>query len=383
MLWETAAIAACMTLGVVLARVAMSTTGRRPLAPGMVGVVFLGSGVIVWASGSGRSRPIEERDIANRPIQVSHDNFATSDSCRTCHPQQYETWKASYHRTMTQVATAETIVGDFDHLPPWLRGRFERRGDAHFVIYGGSKPGEPVEKKPIVMTTGSHHYQIYWVPAGQGRRLQLVPALYHIEEQRWLPRNTVFLSHPGWAPATLAGEWNANCIKCHTTYGRPRVDDPFKPTHEVQLHSDVAEFGISCEACHGPAAEHVRANPSPVRRYREHFSDAPDATVVHPGRLSHERSAEVCGQCHAIFEFPDDESTLDYNDNGYRYRAGDVLADTRFVIRGTAPRDDPAMQELVARFPNFFRESYWSDGMVRVSGREYNGLLETPCFQKG
>ena len=26
---------------------------------------------------------------------------------------------------------------------------------------------------------------------------------------------------------------------------------------------------------------------------------------------------------------------------------------------------------------------FWSDGMIRVSGREYSGLVETPCFQRG
>jgi hypothetical protein len=30
-----------------------------------------------------------------------------------------------------------------------------------------------------------------------------------------------------------------------------------------------------------------------------------------------------------------------------------------------------------------FDIQFWSDGQVRVSGREYNGLIETPCFQRG
>ena len=29
------------------------------------------------------------------------------------------------------------------------------------------------------------------------------------------------------------------------------------------------------------------------------------------------------------------------------------------------------------------KHQFWSDGMVRVSGREYNELLETPCYQRG
>jgi hypothetical protein len=38
------------------------------------------------------------------------------------------------------------------------------------------------------------------------------------------------------------------------------------------------------------------------------------------------------------------------------------------------------MQQLLADDPGFLRDSFWPDGMVRVSGREYNGLIESPCF---
>src|SRR5262249_13931342 len=27
------------------------------------------------------------------------------------------------------------------------------------------------------------------------------------------------------------------------------------------------------------------------------------------------------------------------------------------------------------------QDSFWADGMIRVSGREYNGLLDSPCFK--
>ena len=31
----------------------------------------------------------------------------------------------------------------------------------------------------------------------------------------------------------------------------------------------------------------------------------------------------------------------------------------------------------------WLKDRFWSDGMVRVTGREYNGLLDTACIQKG
>ena len=39
------------------------------------------------------------------------------------------------------------------------------------------------------------------------------------------------------------------------------------------------------------------------------------------------------------------------------------------------------MQALLADDSRFIRDAFWSDGTVRVSGREYNGLIESPCFK--
>src|SRR5256885_16008731 len=47
----------------------------------------------------------------NRPIQSHIGNYATSNTCRACHLDNYASWHASYHRTMTQVATTANILG--------------------------------------------------------------------------------------------------------------------------------------------------------------------------------------------------------------------------------------------------------------------------------
>ena len=39
------------------------------------------------------------------------------------------------------------------------------------------------------------------------------------------------------------------------------------------------------------------------------------------------------------------------------------------------------MSAMIAADPQFIRDSFWPDGMIRVSGREYNGLIESPCFK--
>src|SRR5262249_55506955 len=66
--------------------------------------------------GVARCRSARPPDAApdHRPAQVRLDGFLTSDGCRACHPSQYASWHASYHRTMTQIATPATVLTSFD-----------------------------------------------------------------------------------------------------------------------------------------------------------------------------------------------------------------------------------------------------------------------------
>ena len=107
-----------------------------------------------------------------------------------------------------------------------------------------------------------------------------------------------------------------------------------------------------------------------------------DPTIVRPDHLDPKRSSQVCGQCHAFWEFPDAASDRRANNQGLPYRPGDDLAATRFIVQPTDARQSSTMDRLLADDPGFVRDTFWSDGMVRATGREYNGLLDSPCFTK-
>ena len=101
---------------------------------------FLGFGTYaivlaaMWAQDALSSRETEASRAPAKP--VLNEGFATSSSCRSCHPDQYTSWHASYHRTMTQVASPAVIVAPFDgaQLSGYSEtGRVERRGDEFWV----------------------------------------------------------------------------------------------------------------------------------------------------------------------------------------------------------------------------------------------------------
>jgi hypothetical protein len=233
------------------------------------------------------------------------------------------------------------------------------------------------------MITGSHHQQIYWYATGKNRLLGQLPAAYLIAEKRWIPRRSAVLHPPGETLFSETGHWNSTCIACHTTNGRPEFDTPFgsQPIDTQVVDTRVTEFGIACEACHGPSTNHASANRSPLRRYALHLTGRSDPTTVLPTRLDPQRSSQACGQCHGVWEFYDGAGERQANSAGLPYRPGDELSKTRFLAQPTRNLDAPTMRSLLEVDPGFVSDSFWSDGMVRVSGREYNGLIESPCFK--
>ncbi len=335
---------------------------------------------------------VPERDIVMRPIQVESDGYVSSRTCQACHPSEYDTWYGSFHRTMTQIATPDTVRADFDgvrventHGQPM---RLERIGDEFWAEFDDPGWEGPAAERPritrqVVMITGSHHQNIYWYATGHDRGVNILPGVYLIEERRWASRSAIVLHPPGQSLAMLNGHWNAICIACHTTLGKTAIDTPYRsePFEQQTINTTVAEFGIACESCHGPAEAHIEANQSPVRRYGLHLAGTGDETIVQPTRLDPQRASQVCGQCHSVWEFYDGAGERLANAAGLPFRPGDDLRDTRFVAQPSVDQASPEITALMQNDPEFVRGSFWPDGMIRVSGREYNGLLDSPCFR--
>ncbi|MSR62594.1 MAG: C cytochrome precursor [Planctomycetes bacterium] len=354
------------TLPLVLeARRARSAFVRRaaPVA-WLVGALALG---VLAREGT---PPWELRTLDERPLAAPTDGYVSSSACRACHPGEYDSWHDTYHRTMAQTALAGSVRAPFDGrvLADGLaeRGKLVpfRRGDEFWVALPdpyAEGPAPDVERR-VVQVTGSHHQQLYWFATGHTRALGLFPYGYRIDEERWLPVDAMFLTPPRGAQSRILGRWNSSCSRCHATHTQPRFEAA------SQMDTRVTELGIACEMCHGPGAEHVAANRDPLRRYALHSDEQGDATIVDPAELDVVRSTQVCGQCHGITHLPTKEARQAWNHDGYSFRPGDDLTATRAL---SEPDADAAERKL------------WSDGQLRVTGREYTALQRTPCFQAG
>ncbi|EDM80485.1 hypothetical protein PPSIR1_41779 [Plesiocystis pacifica SIR-1] len=371
----------------------MASSGARV---GQVGVAGLCLAALALAWGASASRFARvARGRASERVQAralptdrpASEGFVGSKRCQACHPDAYATWHQSWHRTMTQAVGAGTVLGDFARAPlPHADGphALERRGEefwvrmpeANWLLERGAGEVEgaaPFAWQRVVMSTGAHTMQLYWVAAEPGRRLVAFPFAWSVEGQTWVA-NEATLLRPH-EPDVVYG-WNEVCLKCHAVAGAPEVELG-ADQRRAAVGTEVAELGIACEACHGPGADHVEAQTSPLRRYLAHLGRAPAEAIVHPGRLDAHRSSEICGQCHSASIFPDHQAWLG---RGSAYRAGDELAASTQVVRHPVLADQPWIDGLLDVDPDYLSGRFWGDGTVRISGRDYNGLIESPCY---
>lgn len=350
------------------------------------GLLLLG---IAWLSVS-----IATENMIGPPSAIEERKFdwAGSNTCRTCHRDQYRSWHRTWHRTMTQEATPDTVRGAFDGRVMRYWGvdiRPVREGD-HFYIEYLDADGKLSRKLKVERTVGSHRYQQYLTQdpaAGPGNYWRL-PILWHIYAGRWVHLNGVFLGSddmPFDAHLTL---WNQNCIFCHNTGPEPgitnlnelldrgRQGQPFDFRYDARYESEVAELGISCEACHSPGADHAQRNQNPLRRYTLALGDLDDPTIVNPGKLDHERSTQICGQCHGQRLPINDRLIMQWLDDGPTFRAGLDLHDhVRPIEKDTLPPQ--------SHNQDIFRLRFWPDGTPRLTAYEYQGLTSSACFEDG
>ena len=195
--------------------------------------------------------------------------YVTSQSCRQCHQNEYNTWNSTLHPKMFRpVKNDSDILGDFTSKNPVLT----------------------FSKDEVEYVVGNRWEQIY-VRKIDGEYYPF-PARWYVEQQKWSPYKV-----DTWQQTPMSEK----CNGCHTT--------GFNPTTY-----EFSEFGVGCEACHGPGSRHVanKKMTSSLMCRICHWSEVEKQTDI-----IRSVSSTVCGQCHnrgksrpfseqdaAVFDFP-------------------------------------------------------------------------------
>ncbi|OLF54283.1 tetratricopeptide repeat protein [Pseudomonas chlororaphis] len=270
---------------------------NRYLFPVTIGVLLLAVAGIGWFLFSSTpavptpatvSTPVAQ-PVKPQPVAMAPATLVDEQQCQGCHSEQAKDWQGSHHQLAMQQASAETMLGDFNNVTFKAEKettRFTRKGDEFWVNAPGID-GKNADYK-VAYTFGVAPLQQYLIEVGDGR-LQALGVAWDTEKHRWFhlyPGQGVNFKNPlHWSKPSQ----NANfmCVECHTT-GFKRNFDAASNTFDSQWNS----LGVGCQACHGPASNHLAWTANKGDLIHAGFAvdlKDKDATV----------EIETCARCHS------------------------------------------------------------------------------------
>ncbi len=305
-------------------------------------------------------------------LAVPSEGFAGSAACAGCHAAETKTWASSQHARAMQKASAASVLGDFNDASTAhfsSRARIFQKDGRYFVEIEG-KDGKPTVFE-AEYTFGLYPLQQYLAAFPDGR-IQALPYAWDTRPKaeggrRWFhlyPDEDIPPSDPLHWTGPLQN-WNYMCAECHSTGVRKNYD-----AAADSFHTAFSEISVGCEACHGPAASHLRwarsgrppdvANrgfPSvPARRgavawFPDPKTGSPSASVALPSGSA----MEACDRCHSRRgEFSEG------------WRPGQPLTGTHLPVFLTSDlfEDDGQMKDEVFNTSSFQQSKMFARGVM-------------------
>jgi Flp pilus assembly protein TadD len=223
--------------------------------------------------------------------------FVGRQTCIECHKKEDDLWLGSHHDLAMDSATDRTVLGNFNNYEFRHKGlthRMFRKGDRFYVNTEG--PTGKFEDFEITFTFGYTPLQQYLVPF-EGGRLQCLPIAWDTERKKWFHLgDTVYAGQPikpdNWLHWTnQAQNWNGMCADCHSTNLKKNYDPATRT-----FHTTWSEIDVSCEACHGPASEHLKWASLPEG---SRPMDVNTGLIVRTRDLDNKELLNVCARCHS------------------------------------------------------------------------------------
>jgi hypothetical protein len=239
--------------------------------------------------------PTTSRNPARKPLLVQRSEYAGDRACARCHQDKVESYHKTAHYKTSQFANRNSIAGTFNPGANTMKTgnanlmfRMEEK-DGKFLqtAIWGVPPNERTRTRQFDLVIGSgdkgQNY-LFW----DDDQLFQLPVGYSIVLRQWI-------NSPGYTDGTANFDRAIipRCLECHAGYFEPKFSDA--DSNFYNRRNFV--LGISCERCHGPGRGHV-----------ESYDDKNAATkgrvaprrrpIVNPAKLSRERRADICAQCH-------------------------------------------------------------------------------------
>ncbi|MEN8214250.1 MAG: tetratricopeptide repeat protein [Pseudomonadota bacterium] len=236
---------------------------------------------------------------ADPAARLQGKGFVDNAQCLECHVAEAEAWKGSHHDLAMQVASEQSVLGDFNDAEfshDGEKSRFFRKSGKYYVTTQGPQ-GERADYE-IKYTFGVEPLQQYMVEL-PGGRLQTLTVAWDSRPvgeggQRWFQLLPEEKTKPG-DPLHWTGRaynWNNRCAECHSTDLQKNYDS------KTDSYSTTwSEINVSCQACHGPGEKHVEW--ARQAQQGKEYAPAEMGLLVDYSGNDARYQVESCARCHS------------------------------------------------------------------------------------
>lgn len=196
------------------------------------------------------------------PPDARGQAYAGSKKCMKCHQDVYRSYLATAHYHSSQRATESTVHGSFtdgDNLVAFgdggaTMGMNKRAGGMYQTASRNAKTYRS-ERFDIVFGGNKAESYLYW----KGAKAYELPISYYRSLRGWA-------NSPGYDTRLpyFEREVSQRCFECHASYLSQLPVSSTLQNRNAGFDTTTMIYGIDCERCHGPAANHVNfhlANP--------------------------------------------------------------------------------------------------------------------------
>ena len=268
---------------------------------------------------------------------LSDSGYAGTAACMKCHKAIYDSFIGTAHYITSRPAAAEFIKGSFEEgknlftYNQFVDVKLEKNDSGFFqTVYVNGSPTHSEAMDIVVGSGRKGQTYLFW----KDNLVYQLPVSYYVPTKSWCNSPGYPIGFPRFS--RLIG---ARCFECHGS--NAVYEDAGKDVNYFDKESIV--YGISCERCHGPSADHVSfhlANPQEKKAMN----------VLHQKSLSRKQNLDLCALCHS--------GIRNAIKPVFSYKAGDRLEDF------SAPK---------------YNED--SAAMLDVHGNQYGLLTASKCFK--
>jgi len=214
--------------------------------------------------------------------------FAGSASCSSCHKEIYKSHIQTAHYHDSRPASKESIKGSFARgRNNFIYNRFtkvllEQKKDQFFQAALINEIEFQREPFDIVIGSGRKgQTYLYW----KNNDLFQLPVSYYTALNSWC-------NSPGFPTAYVRFDRpiTTQCLECHTTY----VKENELSGNLNSFDKNKIIYGVDCERCHGPAADHVAFHKEKPNEKKAQF-------IINSKTMNRQQRLDACALCHSGF----------------------------------------------------------------------------------